>query len=216
MIKFIGIFFLLVASDTIHLSLKWRKILTWFCKEGQRRVNAKEGRKVSLVNSFQQVVFWYYILDIQTVMCRVRCTDSLLWQCWILGCLLLEFWITAWCSTFMLSEHLLLGHFNGRDGAKLCCIPPFPLFSSFLSFPHFEFTWQTESAEEGTSQFNVSDECRQLGSNTRASLHSAIMKYQDLDQKNAFSWLARMFSFKVWHVKLQLLFLKFSKARENM
>lgn len=63
-------FYLLVASDTFNLSQKWRKILTGFCKKGQRRVTIKESRKVSLVNSFQQVVVlvlyaWHSSCDAQ-------------------------------------------------------------------------------------------------------------------------------------------------------
>lgn len=108
----------------------------------------------------------------------------------------------------------LLGHFNDRDGTKLGFSSSFSLFCPFLSLS-FWIPLVNWICRRGTSQFNVSDECRQLSSNTRTSLHAAIVKCQDLDQKNAFSWLTLMFSFKIWHVKLQLLFLKFSKAKGN-
>lgn len=107
----------------------------------------------------------------------------------------------------------LLGHFNDRDGMKLCFNSSFSLFAFSLSLILHPLD-KLDLQKRGQVS-SMSDECRQLSSNTRTPLHSAIAKCQDLEQQNAFSRLTLMFSFKIWHVKLQPLFLKFSKARGN-
>lgn len=163
----------------------------------------------SLFSSVQQSDFFFF--NAISLPFSLWCS---MWAAWIFcqgsaGSWIRCHWTLHHC--WVLCTHVLiilelLGYFADRDAMKWC-FSSFSLFSPFLS-PWFWIPLVNWICREGRSQCSVSDECRQLHADTGMPLHSVTLKCQDLDQKNPFSWLILMFPFKIWHVKLQLLFLK--------
>lgn len=123
-------FYLLLASDTINLSQKQRKILTRVCKKGGKKIGS-----YLLVTVFSK--WWvFFILYMCHSICDVLCELCGYTARGVLdlgpdGTGILQHRLVLCIHVLIILE--LLGHFNDRDGMKLCFNSSFSHFSPFLS-----------------------------------------------------------------------------------